>query len=83
MIMFFGRDFPTRIYERWRLCEVGERQRAAIAVPRDFRWRLEDTGEDHLSPLGVEAVDTHKLRDKLGHVVRTACLPHAGQVMSA
>ena len=56
--MFFGRDFPTRIYERWRLCEVGEHQRAAIAVPRFFRWRLEDTGEDHLSPLGVEAVDT-------------------------
>ena len=26
--------------------------------PFFFRWRLEDTGEDHLSPLGVEAVDT-------------------------
>jgi len=36
LIMFFGRDFPTRIYERWRLCEVGEHQRAAIAVPRFF-----------------------------------------------
>ena len=84
--MFFGRDFPTRIYERWRLCEVGEHQRAAIAVPRFFSLEVRRYwwGPPVTTRCGSCGYPWNKLRDKLGHAFcRTACLPYAGQVMSA